>query len=76
MSKSNYEVYCECEQPKKLAQMPNQKTLQESLDYIKKCSKIYSPVMIEGMVYMLTQLYDISDTEVTNFLAEKKYWLV
>ena len=76
MSKSNYEIYCEKEQPKKLSQMPKQNTLQESLDYIKKCKDLYSPTIIEGMTYLLTQLYDISDTEVENFLSGKEYWLV
>lgn len=76
MSKSNYEIYCEEEQPKKLSQMPKQNTLQESLDYIKKCKDLYSPTIIEGMTYLLTQLYDISDTEVENFLSGKEYWLV
>ena len=76
MSKSNYEIYCEKEQPKKLSQTPKQKTLQESLDYIQKCKNVYSPTIIEGMIYLLTQLYDISDTEVENILSGKTYWLV
>lgn len=76
MSKSIYELYCEKEQPKKLSQTPKQNTLQESLDYIKKCKDHYSPTIIEGMTYLLTQLYDISDTEVENFLSGKEYWLV
>lgn len=76
MSKSNYEIHCEKEQPKKLAEMPSQKTLQESLEYVKKCKDIYSPTMIEGMIYMISQLYNISSTEVESFLAGNTYWLV
>lgn len=76
MSKSIYEIHCEEEQPKKLAETPNCLTLEESLDYIKTCKNIYAPLMIEGMVCLLTQLYDISDTEVEHFLNGDKYWLV
>ena len=75
VNKSNYEKYCEKEQPILLSKKCD-KTLEEMIVLLRDFKKIYSEDIFHGMIVFVASLYERLDSEIEQLVDGKQYWIV
>ena len=72
MGKSNYEVFADNNQDKKLSETV---TLEAMIGAIKSYTPILNDTMIRGMKLLVQRLFDMTGGETDRLLNGDEYWL-
>ena len=72
MGKSNYEVFADNNQDKKLSETV---TLEVMIGAIKSYTPILNDTMIRGMQLLVQRLFDMTGGETDRLLNGDEYWL-